>query len=262
MKIVAAGKDGRLFRSLLVFMLLIFGSGAHAARPEVPCSGAFAYPAPNLPPLVTTWSEKDLQQWRPPDCTGWAADSRSKLVVAVAGSFRFSGTMNQLLSKIGAVSNLPRILYWSTTDKRWMPLSKDAFALTGPDSKVRRGDFSASEFVKGADLYYWNDDTRTGTAVYRLRVLENTAQRIVIASDNIAPIRRFLLTLFKPGAFQTLLVVQRVSPGVIGAFILYRSGEGASGLTTGHDKSYVNRAVALFRQLAGKKTDQDPPVAP
>jgi hypothetical protein len=170
--------------------------------------------------------------------------------------------MIQLLTRIGAVSALPSVQYWSTTDTKWMPLSKDAFALTGPDPKSRRGDFSASEFVKGADLYYWDDDTRTGPAVYRFRVLENTAERVVVASENVTPIRRFLFTLFKPGDFQSLLIIQRVSPGVFGAFILHRSGEEASSLTTGHDKSYVNRAVALFRLLAGMKTDQDPPAAP
>ena len=143
-----------------------------------------------------------------------------------------------------------------------MPLSKDAFALAGPDPKSRRGDFSASEFVKGSDLYYSDDDTRTGPAVYRFRVLENTAERVVLASDNVTPIRRFLFTLFKPGAFQSLLVIQRVSPGIFGTFILHRSGEGTNSLAAGHDKSYVNRAVALFRQLAGIKTDQEPPAAP
>ncbi|HKB95330.1 MAG TPA: DUF6675 family protein [Rhizomicrobium sp.] len=208
------------------------------------------------------WREKDLEQWRAPRCTGWPNGSRSKLIVTLTGSFRSDGAMSQLLTRIGAVSVLPHILYWSTTDKKWGPLSKQAFALTGPDPKSRRGDFSPSEFVKGADLFYWDDDSRTGPAVYRFRVLESTQERIVISSENITPIRRFLFTLFRPGDFQTLLIIQRVSPGVFGTFILYRSGEGASGLTTGHDKSYVNRAAALYRQLAGIKTDQKPPAAP
>jgi len=260
--IVTTLRDTRLARATIAFMLFIFVSGAHAATPQLPCAGAFTYSPPNAPPSVTTWGEKDLEQWRPPTCTGWATDSRSKLVVAVSGSFRYVGAINQLLARIGAISTLPRILYWSTTDKKWMPLSKDAFALTGPDSKSRRGDFSASEFVKGAELFYWDDDTRTDPAVYRSRVVESTPDRVVVANENLTPIRRFLFTLFKPGDFQTLLIIQRVSPGIFGAYILNRNGEGASSLTTGHDKSYVNRAVALFRQLAGMKTDQDPPAAP
>ena len=262
MERVATVMDTRLLRAIFVFALLLFASGAQAAGPQPPCAGVAAYPPPNSAPAIMVWREKDLEQWSPPGCTGWPAASRSKLIVTLAGSFRFNGAMNQLLTRIGAVSALPRILYWSATDKKWMPLSKNAFALSGPDPKSRRGDFSAAEFGKGRDLYYWDDDTRTGPAVYRLRVLEDTQERIVVSSDNVTPIRRFFFTLFKPGDFQTLLIVQRVSPGVFGTFILYRSGEGASGLTTGHDKSYVNRAVALFRQLAGMKTDLDPPAAP
>src|SRR6266702_119876 len=253
-------KKGSFF--LAVLAVFLWAPDAHAAGPQPPCVGTFAYPSPNSAPSIMVWREKDLQQWRPPRCTGLPVDSPSKLVVTLAGSFRTNGAMNLLLTRIGEISALPHVLYWSTTDKRWAPLSKQAFALAGPDPKSRRGDFPASEFVKGASLYYWDDDSRTGPAVYRFRVLESTQERVVIAGDNVTPIRRFLFTLFKPGDFQTLLIIQRVSPGVFGTFILYRSGEGASGLTTGHDKSYVNRAVALFRQLAGIKTDQDPPAAP
>jgi hypothetical protein len=122
--------------------------------------------------------------------------------------------------------------------------------------------FFASELVKGAELYYWEDDTRTGPAVYRLRVSESASERFVISSDNVTPIRRFWFTLFKPGALQSVLTIERVAPGTFGIFVLNRSGDGASVLTAGHESSYVNRATALYRQLAGIKTDQEPPAAP
>ena len=127
---------------------------------------------------------------------------------------------------------------------------------------MRRGDFSASELVKGADLYYWEDDPRTGQAVYRLRVSESASDRFVISSDNVTPIRQLWFTLFKPGALQSVLIIEHVAPGIFGVFVLSRSGEGASSLTAGHESSYVNRATALYRQLAGIKTDQEPPAAP
>ena len=255
-----------LHRALIVSALLLLAAGAEAAGPQPPCAAAAmpAYPAPDSPPAIAIWQEKDLieSNWHPPSCTGWPTDSRSKLIVTLAGSFRFDGAMNQLLTRVGDVSALPAIQYWSTTDKSWGPLSNQAFALTAPDVKARRRDFAPSEFVKGAELYYWQDDVRTGPAVYRLKVYENTAERFVISSDNVTPVRRYFLTLFKPGALQSLLIVQRLSPGVFGAFILSRSGEGASLLTAGHDKSFVNRTVALYRHLAGIRTDQEPPAAP
>ena len=253
-------------RALIVSALLLFATGAEAVGPQPPCTTAAlpAYPPPDSAPAVAIWQEKELieSNWHPPGCTGWLTDSRSKLIVTLAGSFRFDGAMNQLLARVGAVSALPAIQYWSTTDKSWGPLSNEAFALGSPDVKARRRDFAPSELVKGAELYYWQDDTRTGPAIYRLRVYESTAERFVISSDNVTPVRRFFLTLFKPGALQSLLIVQRLSPGVFGTFILSRSGEGASVLTEGHDKSYVNRTVALYRHLAGIRTDQEPRAAP
>jgi hypothetical protein len=59
-----------------------------------------------------------------------------------------------------------------------------------------------------------------------------------------------------------VLIIQRIAPGLFGVFVLSRSGAGASILTAGHESSYVNRANALYRQLAGIKTDQEPPAAP
>jgi len=244
---------------------LLLASGARAAGPQPPCAiaAAPAYPLPDSAPTIVIWPGKELEQdnWHPPSCTGWLVDSPSKLVVTLTGSFRFDGPMSALLARVGTISALRSIQYWSTTDKRWGPLSNDASALTGPDPKSRRHDFSASELVQGADLYYWEDDTRTGSTVYRLRVSESTPERVVISSDNVTPVRKFIFTLFRPGALQSVLIIQRVAPGLFGVFVLSRSGEGASVLTAGHESSYVNRATALYRQLAGIKTDQEPPAA-
>jgi hypothetical protein len=243
--------------------LLLFSSGARAATPPVSCVLA-ALPALASAPAIAVWSEKELMQvnWHPPSCTGWAASSRSKVLVSLAASLRSNGAMSGLLTRLGAISALPGVRYWSTTDQKWGPLSKDASALTGPDPLSRRRDFSAAEFGKGAALYYWEDDVRTGSTVYRLKVLESTPEQVVVSSENVTPMRSFFLTVFKPGALQTVLIIQQASPGVFGVGILTRSGEGASMLAAGHDKSFVNRAAAIYRQLAGIKTDQEPPAAP
>ena len=251
---------------MVVCALLLLATGAEAGGPQLPCaaSAASAYSSPDAPPIVVIWHEKELEQgnWHPPGCTGWPADSRSKMIVTLSGSFHFGGTMSDLLGRVGTISALRSIQYWSTTDRKWGPLSYDASALTGMDPKSRRRDFSAAEMGKGADLYYWEDDTRTGSTVYHLRVSESTPERVVISSDNVTAMRRYFFTLFKPGALQSMLIIERVSPGLFGVFVLSRSGEGASVLTTGYEKSYVNRAAALYRQLAGIRTDQEPPAAP
>jgi hypothetical protein len=245
-----------------VFMLM---APAHAAVPQPPCTVAAipAYSAPDAAPMIAIWHGGDLEQskWQPPRCTGWSPTSHSTLIVALAGSFRFNGSIDQLLERVGAISAFRTIRYWSTTDKEWRPFANDASALTGPDKANRRADFSASELIKNATLYYWEDDSRSGEIVYRLSVYENSPDRAVIASENITPIRKFFVTLFKPGALQSIIFVQRLSSGLFGIYILSRTGEGTSTLAEGHDDSYVNRAVALYRQLAGIKTDQEPPAA-
>jgi hypothetical protein len=93
-------------------------------------------------------------------------------------------------------------------------------------------------------------------------VSESAPERFIMSSENVTPIRRYWFTLFKPGALQSVLVIEHVAPGIFGAFVLNRSGDGASALTAGHESSYVNRAAALYRELAGIKTDQEPPAAP
>jgi len=245
--------------------MFALGSGAQAAMPQPPCAGAAApaYPAPEAAPAIAIWHAADLEQgkWQPPGCTGWPSSSRSKLVIALNASLRFDGDIGGLLARVGMISALPKVQYWSTTDKMWRPLAYDASALTGPDAKTRRSDFSPSELIKDADLYYWDNDSRSGEATYRLRIYESTPDRAVIASENVTPIRRFLLTLFQPGALQSVIFIQRVSPGIFGVYILSRTGEGTSAFADGHAESYVNRAVAVYRQLAGIKTDQEPPAA-
>jgi hypothetical protein len=265
--IKALCKRGYLMRikahcSLIIFCWVLTPS-AHAALPQPPCTTP-AIPAYSSPaPALAIWhgSELDQGKWRPPSCTGWPPNSASKLVVAVAGSFRFNGFTAQLVERAGAISTLRSVRYWSTTDKTWRPLANDASALTAPDRANRRADFAASELVKNATLYYWEDDSRSGEIVYRLNILENTSDRAVIAIENITPVRKFFVTLFKPGALQSTIFIQRLSAGLYGIYILSRTDEGMSVFADGHDQSFVNRAVALYRHLAGIRTDQEPPAA-
>jgi hypothetical protein len=264
----AWGDDPMFYKTFCIAIIWVFvlATSALAGLPQPPCAAAPvipAYSSPDTAPTIAIWHEGDLEQskWRPPSCTGWSPTSRSKLIVALSGSFRFNGPLPELLKRAGAISTFRTIRYWSTTDKAWRFLANNAFALTGPDKANRRADFTASELIKAANLYYWEDDSRSGEVVYRLNILESTPDHAVIASENITPIRRFFVTLFKPGALQSTIFIQRLSTGLYGIYILSRTGEGTSTFAEGHDDSYVNRAAALYRQLAGIKTDEEPPAA-
>jgi len=255
----------KAFFSVLSFAAFAFATCARAAGPQPPCDAATAleYPPPDSAPTFTIWQGNTLEQsnWQPPSCTGWPLTSRSKLLVTLTGSFHFDGAMDELLARVGDISALRNVQYWSTTRNKWRHLAYDASALEGPDSIVRRPDFSASDFKKGADLYYWEKSTSSGNAVYHLSVYESTPDRVAIASENVTPIRVFFVTLFKPNALQSVLFIQRLSPGLFGVYLIGRTDRGASVFADGREESYVNREVALYRQIAGIKTDLEPPAA-
>jgi hypothetical protein len=219
------------------------------------------FSASGAPPAIAVWHDNELDEskWQPPSCTGWPAESHSKVLIALAGSFRSVGTIDQILARFAAISKLRDVRYWSTTDKKWRPLANDASALTGPRAMDRRPDFLASDLKKGATLYYWEDDSRSGEIVTRLSVRERTADRAVIGTENITPVRSYLITMFPAGTLETVLFIQRISPNVWGVYLLNRSLQGTSMLADGHEASFVNRAVALFRQIAGIRTDEEPP---
>jgi hypothetical protein len=219
------------------------------------------FSASGAPPAIAVWHDNELDEskWQPPSCTGWPTESHSKVLVALAGSFRSVGTIDRILARVAAISTLRDVQYWSTTDKKWRPLANDASALNGPHPTDRRPDFSASDLKQGATLYYWEDDSRSGEIVTRLSVRERTADRAVIGTENITPVRSYLITMFPAGTLETALFIQRISPDVWGVYLLSRSLPGTSMLAAGHEASYVNRAVALFRQVAGIRTDEEPP---
>jgi hypothetical protein len=168
-----------------------------------------------------------------------------------------------LLARFGAVSALPTIRYWSVSDKKWEDLITRASALAGPDPRQHRPDFAPAEMIGGADLFFAQDDNRsTGDVVYRLRVREFAPDRLVVATENISPVRYLLLSLAGAGDLQAVYFLQRLAGEEWGYYSLVRTGAGASALAAGHAASYVNRAVAFFRHLAGLPAAQDPPAAP
>jgi hypothetical protein len=231
--------------------------------PRLPCGVAPwpAYAEPGQPPVVQAWRGHAARTWLPPECTGWAASS-ADILVAVAGSFKHDGDIGDLLARIGAISAKNQVRYWSTTEKAWKPLVTEAFALSGPDPEQRRADFGAAQFVKGQSLYYAQSDNRsTGKTVYRDRVLAVEGERLAAVSENLTPVRMMLITLFDVGDMQTAYFLQRRGPGAWNFYSLTRTRMASSLLPTGGDASYINRAVAFYRLVAGIPTDQEPPAA-
>jgi hypothetical protein len=250
---------------LCAVLLLLPGGGMAQGGPRPPCGGepspAYAEPAGSA--VVRVWDAGELDAgWTPPACTGWRP-LPFRTLVAAAARFRHQGAAEELLERLGAISALRTIRYWSATDKRWLGLITDASALEGPDASRRRPDFGAAEMRVGADLYFAQHDNRaTGEVVYRLRFREIAPDRLVAETENVGAVRYLFVPLAGPGDLQAVYFLDRLAPDVWGYYGLARTGAGASPLLEGHEASYVNRAVALFRHLAGLPTDQGPPAAP
>jgi hypothetical protein len=260
---------------LLLALTLALGPGVAAAQdalPRLPCGGTAplpAFPATSAlgaaPAAVQAWQAGRRPRWTPPACTGWTAgpgqDFRN--MVALAGRIQLAGSADQLLDRFGAISMLPGVRYWSTSDGGWRPLVLTASALNGPDPGQHRADFTAVELRSGRDAYFVQHDSRSSNdVVYRMRVLESSLDRIVVGIENVTSIRVVVVTLFQPGALQVVHILHRLSPTSWGYYSLSRTTqEGSSSMAGGHEASYVNRTAALYRFIAGVPTDLDPPVA-
>jgi hypothetical protein len=248
---------------LLATLLMPFVATAEGLPLQPPC-GVLpepAYAAPGMPPAVGIWNEARLRQngRRPADCLEWGV-GHTRLVIALAGEFAFSGSLDHLLEHAGKISAHKSIRYWSTTDKAWRNLVSDAGIVDGPESRTIRPDLTPADLRVGSSFHYF-EVGRSGRAIHRLTVLERTAERFVLATENVTPIRGIFTTAFEPGALQSVTFVDRRGPALWGYYQVIRATDGASSTALGAESSYVNRLAALFRDMAGIATDSEPPAA-
>jgi hypothetical protein len=166
-----------------------------------------------------------------------------------------------LMERFGAISKLLPVQYWSTTEHKWRRMVSAATAIVSSDSRQPRADFSLPELLAPGDRYYSLTDTRSGRAtVYRLRVRSPRATELTVDIVNVDPIKQWGITLYAPGGLHTLYLLQQRTSGTWSYYSITRLLP-SSFLAEGHDKSYINRAVALYRHLVGISTNTEPPAA-
>lgn len=181
-------------------------------------------------------------------------------LVTTVARFRCTSEVTGLLRHIGAVTNLAGMMYWSTTYKQWQTLILRPYAVTGLAGQ-RREDFTPAEMSEGNVFYFEQVDNRSGKAVYRMRIVEASVDRLVFNVENVSTIRYLFITLFPPGEVQSIYFLDRESADVWRYYSIARTGTRANQLTTGKESSAVNRAVAFYRHLVGIPTNQEPPAA-
>lgn len=136
-----------------------------------------------------------------------------------------------------------------------------ATALEGPNSEQQRPDFSSEELKSGRDLYFAQQDNRSSEAVvYRMKVRILSPTGFVVDMNNITPARLFFAELYPPGSLRSIYFLMEGEAETWNYYSLMESGSEAL-LASIPDESYKNRAVALFRRVAGIPTDQEPPAA-
>lgn len=218
------------------------------------------YPAVGQAPHAGVLSELDLKRlsWQPPGCLRWD-NVRTRLVAALAGQFQSPRSLDRHAARLGQVSALPAIRYWSVTKAQWTPLVSSAGMLDGPEGQSIP-DPAPADLKTGSTFHYF-ETGRAGRTVYRLSVYERSVDRIVVATENATPMRLAVLTAFEPGALQSVTFIERRGSDLWGYYQMIRATEGASTLALGKDSSYLNRLAALYRYIAGIPTDQEPPIA-
>jgi hypothetical protein len=245
--------------TLALLPLILCCEARPESGPQPPC-GTEPFPlfsAVGDSPIVKVWDRLD---WTPPACTGWASTGPSTLV-AVAGRFRHSSGVEGLRRRVGAISSLTGLLYWSTTNQRWQPLIVDAYALSESAAGQHRQDFSLDEIVAGRGLFVHQEDNLFGQATYSMQIVSVSKDRLVFATANVSPIQYLGVPLVPPGEIQSICFVERESSAAWRYYSLTRTGKLASLLMSGHDASLINRAVALYRHLAGIPPDTEPPAS-
>jgi hypothetical protein len=238
-----------MMRTVLAVVLALLPSVVCAA-PVPPCDGV---PSPAFgeldgAPQSGVWTADELRaaHWQPAACLGWAGET--KLVAAVASRFHSN---DDVFQRLGAISAWPTVKYWSVSHQGWRPLVLSA-AMTGG---------GPGTLTAGTDTTFVQRDENSGETTYRLRVLQRSADRIVISSENVTPIKIAFVTAFEPGALQTVSFVEKDANGDWRTYQIARVGAGGSSLALGHKGSFLNRLEAVRRYLAGQVTDQHPPLA-
>lgn len=233
-----------------------------APRPPCTTEAYPAYPSLGAPPAVTVWSAEALgHDWIPPACTDWIIPGFSTLVTTVA-RFHCSSNADGLLQRLGAISALKGLRYWSVTRKRWRILVVDADVVSALQGDHIRADFTPEELKAGKPLYFEQTDNLSGRATYQMNVVEISATRVVVEVENVTTIHYLVVPLLRPGDLQSIYFLDRESDDVWRYYSIVRTGTAASRMIGRNDSSAVNRAVAFYRHLAGIADNREPPAAP
>ncbi len=213
-----------------------------------------AWPSPpplGVPPAVSMGIASDFpSEWQVPLCVAW--DGQFFTAVATVHGTLDALDVNALLERIGAVSSLKGMRYWSVTDHRLQTLITNSFAVLLAQPNQPRPDYALGEFQVGQELYFSEQDNRLpDPVIYRLRILERDEHHFVIDITNVTAAKKLFLTLLSPGDVRTIIFVSDTKEGRWTCYGL--SGVHASKLASivENPKSQLNRLLAFYGFISG-----------
>ncbi len=223
-----------------------------ADGPVPPCAGtpSPAYSPVAAPPNVRAWYADELGQWTPPACTGWKLSS-SDAIAASAARFEHKGSVEDILARFAKVSDFESIPYWSPNNQEWRILIRKANALSAPDVRAERADFTVAELAKKDPVYLRMGGSTISDVVYRMQVMEMTPDKLTVAMENDAAIRVLGFPVLREGGGQFLFSFERESGDVWRSYVLTRVGSVLNSIARPPQDQYANRAIALLRYFAG-----------
>lgn len=247
----------RLLRQAASTGLALLGAGPASLWAASICgqAPAPAYPASDRAPLVHCWLAEGRQDGPAPDCTGLRG-REPELLVRVIGSYAAAGDLAGQLLRLGAVSALKGMGYWSFSDRKRMQLINEAYAVDSPVQLRPRPDFSLVELQRGDELYFVQRDNRSSALVpYGLRLLSTGPDTALLRVENVGVIKMMGLTLMAPRDVQWALTLERLPAGRFGYRSLLAVQRLRIGAADKHRQSNLARAVAMFDLMAQQVTE-------
>ena len=204
-----------------------------ALGPQPPCEKDPIPPFPRLGDAATVkaWSKSDMgRDWNPPTCLAWSESGFSTLVT-ISARFANPAGVDGFLRHVGAISELAGMRYWSTTHQQWRTLIESAYALSGPESALRRADFTPNEMTEGKVVHFLQTDNLAGKVIYRMNIVEASESRLVFGVENISTVRYSFIPVLHPSELQSLYFIDRDSDGVWRYYSIMRTGKRRTALS-------------------------------
>ena len=250
----------QLLQRLAVIAGPLGGAASVASAERSMCGNAPppAYPAFDKPALVDSWLRDGHLDGAAPDCNGLRSRD-VELLVRVTARFHAALDGVAMLGRLGAVSALKGMPYWSYTDKKRQLLVSESYAVDNPVSMKARADFSAAELRSGALLFFAQSDNRATTLTpYSLQLLSHSPDRLVLRVENVADLRYMGLKVVAAHELQWVVALEPLANGHWGYRSLLGIGRLGIGRAEQHRLSNLARSVAMFDHLAGRQTDIEP----